>query len=87
MTVVPQLADVDFRHTTSFQCPIFFFAGRDDRTTPASLVETYFASIQAPQKKLFVVDRAAHYVFDERPGEFLVDLVRDIRPLAPAQGD
>lgn len=85
--LLPQLAGIDFTGTTSFQCPIFFFAGADDRTTPRSLVEAYFPHIEAPQKKLFVVKRAAHYVFDEAPGEFLVDLVRDIRPLATAAGD
>jgi hypothetical protein len=36
----------------------------------------------APQKRLFVISGAAHYVFMERPGEFLVDLVQYVRPLA-----
>ena len=80
--LVPQLASVSFTNDTVFKCPVFFFAGAQDRTTPESLVESYFQRIQAPEKKFFRIERAAHYVVNEAPGEVLLDLVRDIRPLA-----
>ncbi|HET6347781.1 MAG TPA: alpha/beta hydrolase [Candidatus Krumholzibacteria bacterium] len=80
--LLPQSVDVDFGRITTFTCPVFFFAGADDRTTPTSLVRDYFAGIHAPRKQLFVIPRAAHFVVTEAPGEVLVDLVRDVRPLA-----
>jgi proline iminopeptidase len=80
--LLPQAAAVDFDNMTEFKCPVFFFAGAEDRTTPASLVEEYFAKIHAPTKKLFKVERAAHYVVNERPGIVLVDLVNEVRPLS-----
>ena len=48
-------------------------------------METFYNHIQAPKKKLFKIDRASHDVVFDAPGEVLVDLVRDIRPLW--QGD
>jgi pimeloyl-ACP methyl ester carboxylesterase len=79
--LLPQAAAVDFDNITEFKCPVFFFAGAEDRTTPTSLVEEYFAKIHAPEKRLFKVQKAAHYVVNERPGIVLMDLVNDVRPL------
>lgn len=73
---------VDFDAVHVFRCPVFIFAGQHDRTTPASLVVPWFEQIQAPSKKLFLIDRAAHYVVNEAPGIVLVDLVEEVRPLA-----
>ena len=80
--LLPQIANIDFTKDATFNCPVFIFAGVDDRTTPEVLAERYFQSITAPKKKFFKVDRAAHYVVSEVPGEVLVDLVRYVRPLA-----
>ncbi|HWE47041.1 MAG TPA: alpha/beta hydrolase [Caulobacteraceae bacterium] len=82
MTLLPELVGVDFRHTTRFECPVFIFAGAHDRTTPESLVETWFATVQAPKKRLFKLDQSAHMVVNEQPGEVLVDLATEVRPLA-----
>ena len=77
----PQLAAVSFDDISRFECPVFVFAGAHDRTTPESLAEEFFNRIQAPEKKFFKIERASHYVFNESPGEVLVDMVRDVRPL------
>jgi len=82
--LLPQAANVNFDAVTEFQCPVFFFAGAEDRTTPASIVEEYFAKVHAPVKKLFKIQRAAHYVVNEAPGVVLLDLVNDVRPLSQA---
>jgi pimeloyl-ACP methyl ester carboxylesterase len=79
--LLPQANLVNFDSVTTFKCPIFMFAGVDDRTTPATVAEEYFNRIRAPEKKFFKIDRAAHYVVNEAPGEVLMDLVRYIRPL------
>ena len=77
-----QLPQIDFDQVSRFACPVFIFAGAEDRTTPETLAKEFFDRIQAPQKKFYKVEGAAHYVMSERPGIFLVDLVRDIRPLS-----
>jgi proline iminopeptidase len=77
-----QLPRVDFDKVSRFECPVFIFAGAEDRTTPQTLAKEFCDRIQAPQKKFYKVEGAAHYVVSERPGIFLLDLVRDIRPLA-----
>lgn len=77
-----QLEAVNFDGVTRLGCPLVIFAGAEDFTTPASLAESFYDRIQAPHKRLFVIKGAAHYVFLERPGEFLLDLVHYVRPLA-----
>lgn len=81
-TLLPQMEAVNFDDVTAFKCPVFLFAGAHDRTTPESIAEKYYERIQAPEKKYFKIDRAAHYVVTEAPGEVLMDLVRYVRPLA-----
>lgn len=80
--LMSQLTAFDFENVTKFGCPIFFFAGEDDRTTPESIVESYYPRIEAPRKGFFKIPHAAHYVVNEAPGIVLVDLVTKIRPLA-----
>lgn len=84
--LVPQIGDIDFDADRDFACPVFFFAGKEDRTTPSSIVAAYYETIRAPVKKLFMVDDAAHYVMNDAPGEVLVDLVKYIRPLSQEPG-
>ncbi|HEY2684731.1 MAG TPA: alpha/beta hydrolase [Steroidobacteraceae bacterium] len=81
VALLPQLSSVSFDNVTDFRCPIFFFAGSDDRTTPTSIVEAYIKTIRAPQKQLFEIPHASHYVVNESPGLVLLHLVNDIRPL------
>jgi hypothetical protein len=49
-------------------------------TTPEPLQSKFYDRIQAPEKKYFKIERASHYVFNEAPGEMLVDLVLYVRP-------
>jgi pimeloyl-ACP methyl ester carboxylesterase len=78
----PELLAVNFDNISSFKCPVFLFAGLADRTTPSTLVEAFYNHIQAPKKKLYKIERASHDVMFDAPGEVLVDLVLDIRPLS-----
>lgn len=80
--LVPQLTNVDFDHDVTYKCPIFFFAGAHDRTTPEPIAAAYFKTIHAPVKKFFLIQNAAHYVVNEAPGEVLMDLVQYVRPLS-----
>lgn len=58
------------------------FAGEHDRTTPTNVARTFFDQVKAPYKRFFLLKNAAHYVVNEAPGQVLVDLVRDVLPLA-----
>jgi len=82
--LVPQIENVSFDADRVFKCPIFFFAGAHDRTTPETIVAAYYKTIRAPVKKFFLIEHASHYVVTGAPGEVLVDLVRYIRPLSQA---
>ena len=83
--LAPQLLHVDFDSNFVFKCPMVFFAGAHDRTTPESLVLAYYKRILAPAKRPFVIKNAAHYVANEAPGIVLVDLVKYVRPLDGAR--
>ena len=50
--------------------------GRPDE----SATGIHFSPLRA-LKQFFKIERASHYVFNESPGEVLVDMVRDVRPL------
>lgn len=76
------MAAVNYEKDTQFRCPIFIFAGAHDHTTPATIAKAWFDTVQAPEKRMFWMPNAAHYVIDEEPGVVLVDLVRYVRPLA-----
>ena len=78
--LVPQLEEISFDGDLSFNCPIVFFAGAHDRTTPESLVAAYYKKIHAPEKRIFLIKNAAHYVVNESPGIVLMDLVKYVRP-------
>lgn len=80
--LLPQMATVDFDGVRTYRCPIVFFAGAQDRTTPEHIVAEYYQHIEAPSKHYFRIERAAHYVVTEAPGEVLVDLVEHVRPLS-----
>ena len=67
---------------TRFEVPIIIFAGERDLGTPTAVVKRWFATIAAPHKALHIIPGAGHFVFAERPGETLVRLVTEVRPLA-----
>ncbi|MGH8146026.1 MAG: alpha/beta fold hydrolase [Rhodanobacteraceae bacterium] len=80
--LVPQIENIDFDDDRNFACPVFFFAGKQDKTTPSSIVAAYYKTIHAPVKRLFLIDNAAHYVMNDAPGKVLMDLVKYVRPLS-----
>lgn len=78
----PDLSNVSFDKLESVPFPLVIFAGKHDRTTPTPVAQAFFNRLKAPYKKFFLIDNAAHYVVNESPGEVLIDLVRDVLPLA-----
>lgn len=81
------LLDANFDDVTHFGCPVIEFVGAHDYTTPSSPVIDWFKRLDAPSKRLVVFADAAHMMFEEQPGRFLVHLVNDALPYATQAGD
>jgi len=59
------------RDVPRLEVPVYLFAGREDRITDLAQVEGWFAALQAPEKKLEIVDRAGHLNLFEAPKRFV----------------
>ncbi|HEX7816275.1 alpha/beta hydrolase [Dyella sp.] len=81
------LAALDFTSTTHFACPVLFFAGRHDYAVSHELVARWFATLDAPYKRLVWFEDSAHMPMQEQPGRFLMHLVDDARPFAVNAGN
>lgn len=66
----------------SFNVPMFFLLGRDDKQVPAVLAEEYFKTITAPCKQLIWFEQSAHNPPFEEPGKFNQVLIEQILPIA-----
>lgn len=53
-----------------FETPVAFMGGEHDSSTPLALVEDYFATIEAPSKKLIKLPECGHMVFMDSTEEF-----------------
>lgn len=81
------LLRMDLSGYTKFDCPIFLFEGRWDRTVNSDVAYQWFARVKAPQKGFVWFEHSAHEVATEEPGKFLLSLVRYARPIAERAGD
>ena len=55
--------------------PVFFFTGSYDYNVPFVLVEQFYASLQAPYKKLIWFEHSAHMAHMEEPEKFQRELI------------
>jgi pimeloyl-ACP methyl ester carboxylesterase len=55
--------------------PVVFFVGRYDYATPFVLVEQFYASLQAPYKKLVWFEHSAHNPDIEEPDQFQREII------------
>jgi pimeloyl-ACP methyl ester carboxylesterase len=62
-----------FKQFPSLKCPVYFFVGRNDFSTNATLSEKYYKKLKAPKKQLFWFEKSAHGLPDTEP-----DLMQDI---------
>lgn len=59
--VMKELMSFDLREKGSdYQVPVFYVLGAEDQQTPIELGEKYFQEINAPMKKLYVIEKAGH---------------------------
>lgn len=64
-----------------FAVPVFFFQGTEDQMTPIELVEPYFEQIKAPHKEFVPFEGEHHFLIQNRPDEFLKELLNRVHPL------
>jgi pimeloyl-ACP methyl ester carboxylesterase len=85
LSLSPLWAEVmrfDYADITRFHCPIFIFAGRHDYTTPSEVAAAWLKRVRAPRKQIIWFENSAHMMMVEEPGQVLLHLVKDVRPLA-----
>lgn len=63
-----------FKQFPSLKCPVYFFVGRKDFSTNATLSEKYYKKLKAPKKQLFWFEKSAHGIPDTEP-ELMQDLI------------
>jgi len=70
------------RTCTKFAVPYFVFDGVLDQNTPASLVQAWFDSIEAPKKELIWFEHSGHNPMGDEPVRFkqlLIDRLMTVR--------
>ena len=78
-TVYPQIYDVDLRtQAPSLEVPVYFIKGRWDINASNSLLEDYFALLDAPRKELIWFEESAHTPLWEEPGRFVDVMVNTV---------
>ena len=67
----PTIVRYDFlKDCGPFRMPYYIFQGRLDQNTPASLVQAFYDSIEAPDKDLVWFEHSAHGPMGEEPEKF-----------------
>jgi len=66
-----------------FELPIFIFQGDTDILTPTELAKAYYDEIEAPHKEFVLIKNAGHLAVFARADQFLEELIKRVRPMAP----
>ena len=48
-------------------CPVYFFVGKNDIQTSASITRAYFDELRAPKKNLFLFEHSGHQIHKDEP--------------------
>ena len=77
--LLPQLAAVDlFDKVERLDVPFVLIQGENDVNTPTTAASMYFESVEAPTKKLVVIDGAGHFAHLTHTNAFLAALARSL---------
>lgn len=79
-----EFSEVNFWRQNVFRCPVLLLQGSHDLNVSHELVGRWFATLQAPSKKLVWFPNSSHMPMMEEPGRFFYSLMTDVRPLAVA---
>lgn len=82
-TLYKEMMSYDARQFgTKFKIPVLIIQGDNDIQAPASLVEEYFAAIEAPKKELVILKGEGHTAVIALPDVFLKEMLAKLRPPA-----
>ena len=73
--------DINQELSRHFDIPIVLFSGAHDWEVPFSLADDWLQSINAPVKKSIRFNDSAHFLLNEQPGKFLLELVTTLLPM------
>ena len=67
------LVDFLFSHSLAnesldYPVPVYYLLGERDFQAPYPIAQAYFETIQAPHKKLWMVENAGHFMMLDQPG-------------------
>ena len=81
--VYPQLEGLDFKvQAPELLVPVYFFVGRHDVNAIASLVEEYYNSLSAPDKKLIWLEGGHGLGSADNQNAFIDEMITQVRPLS-----
>ncbi len=70
-----------------FKVPALFISGEADWITPAIMVEEYVETLNAPWKKMVLIENAGHVPFLDKPGAFCEFLKENLEQVTLNGGD
>jgi proline iminopeptidase len=80
----PEYAHIDLTRMRRFEMPVIFLLGRHDWHVPSVLAAEWFATIEAPAKRLVWFEHSAHNPPFEEPEAFVRAMVEQVLPLVRA---
>lgn len=85
--MLPAILATDLSGIRQLDVPLLLLLGRHDRNVSSEVAAEWFATVNAPSKRLVWFERSGHHVTSEEPGKLLNTLVTYARPIAAAAGD
>lgn len=70
-----------YAYDTRYETPIYFIVGENDHTTPVEISTRYLETIEAPDKKLYLIKNAGHLTLLDNPEDYhraLDDVIRKV---------
>jgi len=62
------------------KCPIYFFVGKHDVQTSATITQTYFQALKAPRKRLVVFEHSGHQIHKDEPEKMQQAILQTLEP-------
>jgi alpha-beta hydrolase superfamily lysophospholipase len=82
-TTVDTMLNTELLTTAStLKVPFFVIQGKEDMVVPTSVAAEYFNAVEAPMKKMIVIEHAGHFALVTHAARFVAALDKYVRPLA-----
>lgn len=82
-TTVDTMLNTELLTTAStLKVPFFVIQGKEDMVVPTSVAAEYFNAVEAPMKKMILIEHAGHFALVTHAARFVAALDKYVRPLA-----